>query len=248
MKIRSVSQSLFKQLESKLSIKISVNLMDGFDKDSFYNLFETSGGSYLTMNINPTIVFQYKTNGPYDKSQMVRITELDMVVLIKSLKEFYAKLSRPNMFTYYKSGNITCEARRDDIVTISFRSGGFIELEPGVISDSDGKPLPGVYLYINMKNHKTEISFDEFEYILYVFNKLDLRTEAQNLVIQRLLLEERLLNTKKDTPSNTGTSRQTSSYGTRSIFQKIEDYEPMPEISIDNRRISQQPRSLDDIM
>lgn len=194
MKIKSVSQTLFKQTDSKLTIKITTNVLDGMDETTYYNLYETDRYDYLSININSYINIQYKAESlAYDRNQTVRITDNDLYQLNKKLMEFYKKLTRSDMFTYYKSGIITCNSRRDDIMTISLKSGGFLELEPGVILDKNtNTALPGVYLYINMKDQKAEISIDEFEFLLYKFSRIDINSEGIKLITLKLLLEDKI--------------------------------------------------------
>ena len=198
MKIKSVSQTIFKQTDSKLVIKLSSVVLDGMDEISYYNLYETDRYDYLSVNVNSYITIQYKAESlAYDRNQTVRITDNDLYQFNKKLMDFYKKLTRSDMFTYYKSGTITCNSRRDDVITISLKSGGFLELEPGVIVDKNtNSALPGVYLYINMKDQKAEISIDEFEYLLYKFSRIDINSEGLKLIMMKLLLEDKLTPTK----------------------------------------------------
>ena len=244
MKIKSVSQNLFRQFDSKLSVKLVVPLIGANNVDGFYSIYESDKGNYLTLSITPYIVFQYKNKGPFDKSQTVRIGEMDMLDLIRGLGIFEKKLNRADLFTYYKSGDITCEPRRDDTITISFKSGDFLKFEPGVILNTDGSPLPGVYLYLNMDENKTELSLDEFDFLYYKISRMDLNAQGLQLIQTRLAMEQYLDQNKKTATEESSVNNTP----VRNIYQKSIYQKQVNENPVDNRRANyQSPSSLDDI-
>ena len=244
MKIKSVSQNLFRQFESKLSVKLVVPLIGMNNVDGFYSIFESDKGNYLTLSITPYLIFQYKTKSPYDKSQTVKIGEMDMLQLMTGLKLFHQKLRRADLYTYYTSGNITCEPRRDDTVTISFKSGDFLKFEPGVVTNPDGTPLPGVFMYLNLDQNKTELSLDEFEFLIYKISRIDLNEDGIRLVQMKLLMDPYLNQAKQTNSEGSSTNNtQTTNIYQKSIYQKTVNENP-----IDNRRVNyQKPTSLDDL-
>ena len=244
MKIKSVSQNLFRQLDSKLSVKLVVPLIGSNNMDGFYSIYESEKGNYLTLSITPYIVFQYKTKAPFDKNQTVRIGEMDMLDLIGGLKLFKQKLNRADLFTYYKSGDITCDPRRDDIITISFKSGDFMKFEPGVILNIDGSPLPGIYMYLNLDENKTELSLDEFDFLCYKISRIDLNADGLQLVQTRLAMEQYLEQNKKTVSGGSSVNNNPA----RNIYQKSIYQKQVNENPVDNRRVNyQSPSSLDDL-
>ena len=104
MNFKSVSQNLIPPTD-KMSVKLKVDLTNSkTNQDSFYNIFQSQTGNYLTFNINAAIVIQYKTiASSYDASNSIRITDESMFKVVKSMNEFYKKLLRKDLFTYYKS-------------------------------------------------------------------------------------------------------------------------------------------------
>lgn len=241
MQIKSVSMPLLRQMD-KLVMKLTVNLMDTKNMDSFYNLFETARGSYLTLNIDASIVFQYKDalSTTYDPSHTIRITDEVIYQVNKSFQSFYKKLMRQDLFSYYSNGAITCNPRRSDKETISLKTGGFIELEPGVIADTNtNQALPGVFFYINKKENKCDISIDEFENIMYKLTKIDPSKDGLDLVIGRMLIEQRL---EKNSVRNTNYVKDTPK---TNIFQKKD--EQLVEL-VEDRRLKSPPTSLEDLM
>lgn len=252
MNFKSVSQNLIPPTD-KMSVKLKVDLTNSkTNQDSFYNIFQSQTGNYLTFNINAAIVIQYKTiASSYDVSNSIRITDESMFKVVKSMNEFYKKLLRKDLFTYYKSGSITCEARRDDKKTISLKTGGFVELEPGVIVDENtNEALPGVFMYINVKENKIDLSIDEFEALLYRLTKVDIVKDGFNLVLGKLLLEDRLEKNRGHINKNVDNNvSKTPLYSTTNmnIFAKKEPT-TSSEVVMGGKPVSNTPKSLDDIM
>lgn len=190
MAIRTISYVLLPPTD-KLKIKLSVSLLDGFNKDSFYSLFETQGYDYLTLNILSNVVFQYKSE-VWDRNQQLHINDSNIFMFNRKLNEFYTRLTRQGLFSYFKNGNITCHPVKEDIVTIALKGGEYLELEPGVIFDTNKEPLPGVYMSINVSENRVDLSIDEFEAILYKFAKIDIGTLGLQVLQTKLLLEDKL--------------------------------------------------------
>lgn len=189
--IKSVSQMLLRPTE-KLVIKLSVGLLDGIGKESFYSLYSAELYDYLTFNTSANVLIQYKTNEPYDRNQYIHINDMNIFHWNKELERFYQKLQRPDLFIYYKSGIIELNAKETDKQSISLRGGEFVELEPAVVFDKNGTPLPGINMRINIKDHVVDLSIDEFEAIYYKFRNLDIGAAGMRLVLARLIVDEKM--------------------------------------------------------
>lgn len=199
--IKSVSQVLLRPTE-KLVIKLSVGLLDGTGKESFYSLYSAELYDYLTFNTSANVLIQYKTNEPYDRNQYIHINDMNIFHWNKELSKFYQKLQRKDLFIYYTSGIIELNAKDTDKQSISLRGGEFVELEPAVIYDKNGTPLPGVVMRINIRDHAVDLSMDEFEAILYKFNNLDIGSAGMRLVLARLIVDEKMKIQVNDTLPN----------------------------------------------
>lgn len=234
MQFRTVSQHLIKPpIDGKLVVKLSVPLQDMKGIDSFYAITEVERNKYLTMNVDTSLVFQYKDNTSYDPNKTIKVGLKDIFKLKRWMNEYYTRvLTRSDLFTYYKSGNITCNARRDDTKTLSLIGGGFISLEPSVIVDEHNSIYPGVNLMLNMTDYKVNVTIDEFELLMYVINGIDLNRDGMNLIVARLLMEERSNRINRSTNIN-----QT----------EISKYETPKEVVQDNRVISNKPKSIFDL-
>lgn len=244
MQFKTVSLQLLKPMD-KLVIKFSVNLSNSKWGESYYNIYEQPNANYLTFTPDASIVFQYKdANTVYDPSHTVRITDETLFQVNKDFQEFYKNLLRPDLFTYYKSGAVVCHPRRDDKKTISLLSGGFMELNPGVIVDEKtNSSLPGVHLCLNIKENLVSLSMNEFEAILLKLSKIDI-----SLMAIQLIQSSELMRDKVDKHKNVNIESKPRSTSAPNIFQK-----PVRQTSQDeivDTRVSQinQPTSLDELI
>lgn len=235
MAIKTISYILLPPTE-KLKIKLTVSLLDGFNKDTFYSLFETQGYDYLTLNLACSVVFQYRST-TWDKSQQVHINDSNIFMFNRKMNEFYSRLTRQGLFTYFKNGNISCHPVKDDIITITLKGGEYLELEPGVIFDTNKEPLPGVYMSINVSDHKVDLSIDEFEAILYKFARIDIGSLGLQVLQTKLLMDERLQQSKYSS---------SEPVTKLNIFQALDDEKQHSVEEVVDRRIPP-PKQITDI-
>lgn len=238
--IKSASVTLLKPTE-KLIIKLSVNLLDGLNKESFYSIYETEMYDYLTMNMAANVIFQFKPPQgiPWDRSHSVHVNDGNIYQVNKFFQDFYRIMNRPGLFTY-GTNSISCNSTNEDVRAIALKGSEFMELEPSVIYDTNGTALPGVNLRLNIKDNKVELSIDEFEAIMYKLSKIDITSDAMKLLILRIVMEERIENTKK-MPNPSYTSRPPVG----NVFQQ--KVEPKEEVVVDNRSVMGGITSLDDL-
>ena len=241
--IKQVSRILLKPTE-KLTIKLSVGLLDSYNNDSYYSLFEGNPYDYLTINMSANITMQYKTNIPWDRSQTVHISDQNIYYWNRMIQLFYQKIQKPDLYTYYTSGKIEYNGDESYRMSIPLKGGEYVEFEPGIIVDEKGTELPGVLMRLNIKDHQVELSFDEFESIMYMFSKINIGSEAMQLIITNLLLEEKIADAKKNQVGGTYVPEKSSV----NIFQRKDEVrEESKEMVADNRKIQQTITSLDDL-
>lgn len=237
--IKAVSLILLKPTE-KLTIKLSVNLLDGFSKESFYYIYEQERYDYLTVNIAANVLLQFKppTGVPWDRSHTVHVNDNNIFQVNRFFQDFYKVMTRPNLFSYGKA--ISCNATKEDIRAIALRGGEFMELEPSVIFDTNGTELPGLILRLNMRDNKIELSIDEYEAIMYKLSRLDIMSDAIKLLSLRISMEDRIQNSKK----MTNPSYEPTAPAGNVFQQKIES---KPEVVIDSRLTNCGIGSIDDL-
>ena len=96
-----------------------------------------------------------------------------------------------------------------------------------------------------MKENQVELSFDEFESMMYLFSKINIGAEAMQLIITKLLLENKIADAKKNQIGGDYIPEKSSV----NIFQKQEAIisDEAKEFVSDNRPIQQQISSIDDL-
>lgn len=237
--IKQASRHLVKPTD-KLAIKLSVSLLDS------YSLYETNMYDYLTICPSAHVTIQYKTNAPWDRNQMVHINTSNIFYWNKMIQSFYKKVQNPDLYTYYKSGNIEYNGDDSYRTPIAMMGGEYIELEPGIITDERGTSIPGIFMRINISSNEVPLSFDAFESMMYVFSQINIGSEAMQLIIAEKLLRDDVESSKKFTNQEVVNKPKVN------IFQKREDVNDNVEVIEqvkDNRVKDVKPiSSLDDIL
>lgn len=197
--IKKVSQLWFHINE--LTIKLVVSLVDYVGKDSFYSIYRQEDWEYVTINQFAKIEFQYKDTTLWDNSKTIHISDNNIVRLNRGIRQIQTCLSNPDLFRYHKrDGSIEYCGTKEDKVNISLGKGEFLELEPGVLFVDSNTCIPGVLFRINKKRNEVGVSIDEFEAIAYKLLRTNIGLEGQQLLITKLLMEERIRNVMMDAP------------------------------------------------
>lgn len=215
--IKSVSHIIL-QPTKNLNIKLMVIVTDYKDGiDSYYSLYESVQGDYLTFNFNPRVILQYKPDSKiWDPSQSICIDSGNILTWVTGINQFYKDVQNPDLFTYFDSGSIQCNHPDRYHKVIQLRHSGFVELIPTVIADGSSV-YPGIAMSFNMKDNRVELTFDEFESIVYKFQHFDIQGEALKLIILKELMEHKL---KKGGPGKPRTTEYIEPK--RNVFQKYE--------------------------
>ena len=190
--IKSVSHIIL-QPTKNLNIKLMVNITDYKDGiDCYYSLYESIQGDYLTFNLNPRVIIQYKSDDKiWDPSKSICIDSGNILTWTRGINRFYKDIQNPDLFTYFDSGNIQCNHPDRYKKTIQLRHSGIVELIPTVLVDGSSI-YPGISMSLNMKDNRVDMTFDEFESIVYKFQNFDMHGEALKLIILKELMENKV--------------------------------------------------------
>lgn len=182
----SISSNLFNPTE-KLKIQLSVGLNNDEYKN-LVNVYENAKGIYISFN--PNIVIKMTFNSPnkkWEKTDVIYINERNIYMLVAGLHEFYEKLMTSDRFIYNDKGYVVEINSKDSCQNVSLTKGQMIQLEPAILYDKQGYSLPGVMLRVNMKSNEVDLSIDEFESMMYMFDHIRIHQEGM-LVLQTYLL------------------------------------------------------------
>lgn len=235
-----------------LLVKLSVTLLDGKDTNAIYSIYETDIYDYITVNLMAYVVIQYKPKFDvigWDVSRSIRVNEMSIFTLIRGLKDFYSIYQKEDLFTYYKSGSIECNATENDTVSIALFNNQFIELKPSTIIDPvTNEVLPGIIMNINNSDNKVQLSSDEFEAFMYRMSQINIQSEAMNLVMMSMLMEKdgKPMVSMNDPKSENNRVKDYVNTNKINIFQRKE-INMNNESVTDKRILVNTPKTLDEL-
>ena len=188
----SISSNVFNPTD-KLKIQLSVGLNNN-EYSNLVNIYETAKGTYISINPNIVVAMKYSIpNKEWEKTDTIYINERNIFTLRTGLHSFYTKLMREDMFAYDTKGyvaEINSNGDANDIETIPLTKGQILRLEPAILYDKQGNSLPGVMMRINMESNEVDLSIDEFEAMMDMFNHINIRQEGMVLLQTYLLLRK----------------------------------------------------------
>lgn len=217
----SISSTLFSPTD-KFKIQISITLNNN-EYNNLINTFETDRGIYISINPNIVVVMKYcPPNKTWEKTDNIYITVSNIYSLRSGLISFYKKIMREDMFIYNIKGYAKeinpSQNIEDDVEIIPLTKGQFLRLEPSIIYDKQGNPLPGVMMRINSESNEVDLSMEEYEAMMNMFDSINIRQEGLLLLQTYLMMRRRPTNLEKN---NMPAPPQTKHIETgRSIFDK----------------------------
>lgn len=198
----SITYILFNPTE-QLKIQLSV----GLNNNEYFNLvnvFETNKGTYISINPNITVPIKYNNpNKEWSRTDVVYITDRNIYALKMGLRSFYKTLMREDMFIYNDKGyvvEINTKGGKDDGEVIPLTKGQFLRLEPAILYDKQGNSLPGVMMRINIDANAVDLSIDEYEAMMNIFESINIRQEGMVLLQTYLLLRKNPFQSKLQSP------------------------------------------------
>lgn len=191
--------------------------------NNLINTFETDRGIYISINPNIVVVMKYcPPNKKWERADNIYITTGNIYSLRAGLISFYKKLMREDMFIYNTKGyaeeiNLSKDME-DDIEIIPLTKGQFLRLEPSIIYDKQGNSLPGVMMRINSESNEVDLSMEEYEAMMNMFDSINIRQEGLLLLQTYLMMRRRPMEQENETTVAPQTKKYQES--NRSIFDK----------------------------
>lgn len=205
----SISSILFNPTD-KFKIQMSISLNNN-EYNNLINTFETDRGIYISINPNIVVVMKYcPPNKGWEKTDNIYITVGNIYSLRAGLVSFYKKIMREDIFIYNIKGYVTeinsSQSIEDDVEIISLTKGQFIRLEPSIIYDKQGNPLPGIMMRLNTESNEVDLSMEEYEAMMNMFDSINIRQEGLLLLQTYLMIRKKPIEQKKSTPPQTKTT------------------------------------------
>ena len=204
----SISSTLFSPTD-KFKIQMSISLNNN-EYNNLINTFETDRGIYISINPNIVVMMKYcPQNKTWEKTDNIYITVQNIYSLRSGLISFYRKIMREDIFIYNIKGYVaeinSSQNIADDIEIISLTKGQFIKLEPSIIYDKQGNPLPGIMMRINSESNEVDLSMEEYEAMMNMFDSINIRQEGLLLLQTYLMMRKNPIAQKDCVPPQTKT-------------------------------------------
>ena len=148
------------------------------------------GVQYLNISPHAYIMIKYVEKGkPWSASDNVYITPRNIYSFKTDLELFYNFLmdNSDKLYAYGKNGYIVSMGDTKPFErVIPLGNNQLLLLEPTTIYDGTGKPLPGIYMYINVKSNMIELSIEEFESFYNLF--LDINIHQESILLLQIYI------------------------------------------------------------
>lgn len=182
--IRQVSSTLLAPTD-KLKVQLTVGLLDAQNNPAYCSMYNFKNSQYLNISPFANVVIKYVEKGrPWSKQDNIYVTPRNIFGLKTELEMFYNNLMSKSekLYTYGSNGYITSINNVDMFRRTISLNGQLLLLEPIVIYDSLGKPLPGICMFINNKINMIELSMEEFESFYNLFMTINIHQEGMLLL------------------------------------------------------------------
>lgn len=183
--IRRVSSLLLNPTD-KLKVQLSVGLIDAQNNPSYCDLYNMDNASYLNISPHTSVSIRYIEKGkPWNRYDSIHITPRNIYTLKTDLTIFYNTLldKSEKLYSYGSDGYIKSMGDIEQFKrTIVLGNNQILSLEPATIYDTIGKPIPGIYMFINTKSNMVELSLEEFESFYHLFMNINIHQEGMLLL------------------------------------------------------------------
>ena len=115
----------------------------------------------------------------------IYITQRNIATVKEELQYFYKNMmdNGESIFRYGRDGYIVAMGNIEKYKhTIPLSPTQIIRLSPTTIYGSNGRPIPGVAMEINLEENLVELSMDEFESVKNLFQQIQLHQEGMLLL------------------------------------------------------------------
>jgi hypothetical protein len=208
--VKTISSILMNPTD-KFRIQLSVGLTSN-DNKSCFNIFSNpNGASYASINPIISVVLRYQEEGKkWERTNQISVNQNNICWLRLGMTDFYKKFQREDLFIYDDLNYIKeLNSTTQDMELINLGKGQILKFEPAIIYDNNDKPLPGVMLKINVDANAVDLSIDEFESMMDLFERINVREEGlillqTYLTMQQIKLEPSNGTQQKPTPQKPG--------------------------------------------
>ena len=230
-----------------LSVLLTVTVVDSNGNYAF-SKYSNERGDFYRINPDSHVVIRYTPKDkPWERNHQVIITQKNIYQLRLGFKKFYRIFQRDDLYRYDNQGKIT-EVVTDerDVVIINLGMGQLLRFIPTITTDRHNISYPGVNVTINREENTVDLSIDEFEGMMDLFEHIDIYQLGLSIMqcyigMKKVSVEDTIKEIEKQKPP---TNNTTNKFGFgRSLFGNALEKEyvkaPPPEVK--------KPETLDDL-
>lgn len=226
-------------------LKITLNVTLNKDGNYAFSKYSNERGDFITVNVNPRIVFRYIVkDAPWDSHHQIIINQKNIFQLRLAFKKFYQLFQRDDLYRYDYNGRITELVMDDsDILVIPLPMGQLMRLEPTVITDSKNKIYPGVMMTINREENQVPITIDEFEAIYELVQSINIYQSGMTLLQTYIGMTKVPVETTMERMQQKKPPKPQKTWGGKSLFDRSDEESG----TVSGPIRPKQPTTLDDL-
>jgi hypothetical protein len=241
--IQTVSSQLIEPIpyiNPKLKILLTVLIRK--DNEYSFSRYATEKGDFIKVEPHAHISMRYITKDTeWSRDKQVSINQRNIYSLRLGLRKFYKNFQRENIYRY-DHGKITeLLVEERDTVFIPLGKDQCIRLRPTIVRDRLNTIYPGVELTINRDDNIVELTVDEFESVMDLFQTINIYQSGLTLMNTALLTMRFKIPDKN--PDKTSKKETEKPKYQKSMFQdRIGTNE-----KVSGPPVVQQPKTLDEL-
>lgn len=228
-------------------LKVTLNVTLNRDGNYAFSKYSNEKGDFITVNVNPRIVFRYIVKDtPWDSRHQIVITQRNIFSLRLGFKKFYQLFQRENLYRYDRNGMVAeLVSDNRDVLIIPLNLGQLMRLEPTVITDSKNRIYPGVMMTLNREENQVPLTIDEFESIYELIQSINIYQSGMTLLQTYIGMSKVPIETTMERMQQKESPKTGKSYrGTKSLFSREETDN---DGTVSGTIMPKKPSSLDDL-
>lgn len=228
---------------------LKVNLTITINKDGNYafSKYSNEKGDFITVNINPRVIFRYiSEDGQWESNHQIIVNQRNIFNLRLGFKKFYQNFQKDDIFKYDEFGRLTeLLATATDALVIPLNTGQLMRLEPTVITDEKNKIYPGVLMVINKESNRVPLTVDEFEMIYDTIININIHQSGLTLLQTYIGMTKVSVETTMDTLQGRNAPKTNKPQSSKSLYD-LEDNDNNEGI-VSGTILPKKPTTLDDL-
>ena len=176
-------------------IRLHIELVKNYKgkEEYFHSEFSFNEKEYLKFDLQSFVTLEY-TGGEWSKDKSIMITEKNLFILRKGLKQMVRNCYADDIFVI-RNNETVLPSDMEEKYTVKLYDLGMNQrllLKPTIVSDMDGITYEGVAIYFNNSGNCAAMSITEFEALVDAVDKINLFVYSQQVLSIYLMYIDKL--------------------------------------------------------